>query len=73
MSVSLTDEMALAALLKARSVEIDAFDGLTTTEQRREAFRKAIAAAGAALPAGKWKGMERTLGMVFQIIYGETR
>lgn len=72
MNVSITDEMALAALLKTKGHAVDAFHGLTTTEQRREVFRQAIQASGPSLPAGQWKGMERTLGMVFQIVYGET-
>lgn len=71
MNISLTDEMALAAVLKARGHAVDAFRGLTTTEQRKESFRRAICEAGPSLPAGQWRGMDRTLGMVFQMVYGE--
>lgn len=70
--MSLTDEMALAAVLKARGHSTNAFDGLTTTERRKEVFRQAIRELGPTLPAGQWKGMERTLGMVFQLVYGES-
>jgi hypothetical protein len=73
MNPSLTDEMALAAKLKSLGHAVDAFTGLTTTEQRREIFRQAIRQVGPGLPIGNWNGMERTLGMVFQLVYGGER
>jgi hypothetical protein len=43
----LTDELMLATMLKAKGIKTSAFDGLTTTEQRKAAFRRAIVQEGA--------------------------
>jgi hypothetical protein len=72
MTPSLTEELVLAAKLKAHGISTTAFDGLTTPEQRKEAFRVAIRELGATYPFGTWNGMHRTYGMVFQQIYRET-
>lgn len=68
---SMADEMAFNAVLRARGMKSSVFDGLTTSEQRKEAFRKAIQELGPCAPAGKWDGMERTAAMVFQLLYRE--
>lgn len=68
---NVTAEMTLAAKLKAHGKSTNAFDGLTTHEQRKEAFRTAIRDLGPTYPFGQWNGMQRTYGMVFQQIYGE--
>ena len=68
----LTDELMLDSSLRARGVFAHAFNGLTTPDQRKQRFRDAIQCAGAGLLIGNWNGMERTLGMAFQFVYGET-
>jgi hypothetical protein len=67
----LAEEMVLHAKLKGQGKATGAFDGLTTPEQRKEAFRHAIRELGPAHPFGNWNGMQRTYGMVFQQIYVE--
>jgi hypothetical protein len=63
-------EIALAKRLRIHGVKVD--DGLTTLEQRREAFRDAITARGIELVIA-WKtknGKPMTYGQAFQRIYG---
>jgi hypothetical protein len=57
----LTDELMLATTLKAKGIRSDAFDGLTTVEQRKAAFRHAIVQEGA----------EDAFRSMFVVTYGE--
>lgn len=66
---SLADEMHLATMLSARGIKCDAFDGLTTHDQREEVFRKTILEHGPSLPAGRHHDMEVTFGQLFQLAY----
>lgn len=67
---SLTDEMCLVVKLKALGIKCNAFDGLTTHEQRREFIRAAL------LPVDDvtytvQNGKRITMGVEFARIYGE--
>lgn len=57
----LTDELMLATALKAKGIKTNAFDGLTTIDQRKAAFRRAIAQEGA----------EHVFDAQFRSVYGE--
>jgi hypothetical protein len=58
----LSDELALASLLKSRGVQTAAFDGLTTPDQRKMHFRAAIAL----------NGLEEAFRERFREAYGES-
>jgi hypothetical protein len=68
----LSDEIWLAAKIKAAGVKWGAFEGVTTIEQRKERVREAIIRNGlAGGQCGKKDGQPQSFGTVFAWVYGE--
>lgn len=66
----LADEMAFAVKLKALGIETDAFDGLTTVDQRRDRFRAVLQSVDDVTFA-ILNGKRISMAMEFARIYGE--
>jgi hypothetical protein len=68
----LSDEIWLAAKIKAAGVKWGAFEGVTTTEQRKERVREAILQNGlAGKQCGKKDGQPQSFAAVFAWVYAE--
>lgn len=66
----LAEEISLAVKLKSLGVQCDAFDGLTSPDQRREFFRAALEPVDDVTFAIR-NGKRVTMAMEWARIYGE--
>lgn len=68
----LSDELFFVNKIKLAGGQWNAFDGVTTRDERRENVRSALKASGlAATKCGRRRGKDVTFGEVFEVIYGQ--
>lgn len=69
---NLSDELWLVEKIKAAGGKWNAFDGVTTREQRRQSVRASLKINElGAKKCGRRQGKELSFGQVFELIYGE--